>query len=352
MTPEEEIKKIEDEIQRTQYNKATQGHIGRLKAKLAKLKESASKKGGGGGLGYAVKKTGDATVILVGLPSVGKSTLLNNLTNADSKVGGYEFTTLTVIPGMLEYRGARIQILDIPGIIESASEGKGRGKEVLSVARNADLLMVITSGETKDVKKQKEMIVNELYSANFRLNQRPPDVKIMKKNEGGLKVETTKKLNFNRDTIIQILKEFKIHNAEILIREKITLDQFIDCLSKNRLYIPALFIANKTDKYECTDNSFIKISALKASGIEKIKESIWSKLELKRIYMKRPGKDPDMKEPLIMRGRVTVKIVCEKFHLLENFKFAKIWGPSSKFPGQKIGLEQVLRDKDIVEIHN
>src|SRR5487761_1819392 len=132
----EKIKKIEDDTHRTQVNKKTEHHIGLLKAKLAKLRrvmEDQQSRGGGSSIGDDGKKSGEATVGLVGLPSVGKSTLLNKLTNAKSKVAAYQFTTLTVVPGAMEYRGARIQVLDLPGIIEGASSGKGLGKRVLSV---------------------------------------------------------------------------------------------------------------------------------------------------------------------------------------------------------------------------
>mgnify|MGYP003993416231 FL=1 len=119
----EKIKELEDELKKTKYNKKTQHHIGLTKAKLAQLKEKQISRGKGGkkGEGYSVRKAGDASVILIGFPSAGKSTLLNSVTGADSPVAEYEFTTLDVVPGMLEHKDAKIQILDVPGIVAGAA---------------------------------------------------------------------------------------------------------------------------------------------------------------------------------------------------------------------------------------
>ncbi len=99
---------------RTQKNKATNYHLGTLKAKLARLRsdlliEQSGGSGGGGGEGFDVARLGDARVALIGFPSVGKSTLLSTLTETKSEAAAYEFTTLTCVPGTLHYKGSRIQ---------------------------------------------------------------------------------------------------------------------------------------------------------------------------------------------------------------------------------------------------
>ncbi|MDD2532774.1 MAG: 50S ribosome-binding GTPase, partial [Candidatus Methanomethylophilaceae archaeon] len=138
-TIEEQIKELEEQISNTKYNKATEAHIGKLKAKIARLQEEDEKRKSSKGptKGFYVKKAGNATVALVGFPSVGKSTLLNQLTGAKSEIGAYHFTTLDVVPGVMEYNHAKIQILDMPGLIKDASRGKGRGREVIAAARAA-----------------------------------------------------------------------------------------------------------------------------------------------------------------------------------------------------------------------
>ena len=108
MTTAQKIADIEAEMARTQKNKATEGHLGLLKAKLAKLKreliDGPGGKGGGAGEGFDVKATGDARVGMIGFPSVGKSTLLTKLTGTFSEAADYEFTTLTCIPGVYNYK--------------------------------------------------------------------------------------------------------------------------------------------------------------------------------------------------------------------------------------------------------
>src|SRR3989339_2169265 len=213
------IEEIKKELRETPHHKGTEHYIGRLRARLAKIDDKiyeASSKSSGGGGGYAVKKTGDASVVLVGPPSAGKSTLLNKFTNAESKVAAYAFTTTTVIPGMMLYKDAYIQIFDIPGLIEGASKGKGRGKEVLSVARNSDLLIIISDVQRIDYI---EKMVQELEGSGIRINKAKPNVLINKKIIGGITIHSNIKQGLDDLTIKEIASEMGVKNADISIKE-------------------------------------------------------------------------------------------------------------------------------------
>ena len=360
MAIEDRIKDIEDEIKKTQYNKATSHHIGKLKAKLSKLKEESITRSSSGskGRGFNIKKSGDSTVVLLGFPSVGKSTILNQLTNAESKTGAYEFTTLDIVPGIMEYRGAKIQILDIPGIITGASKGTGRGREILSAARNADLILMVL-----DVFNPQHMnvIINELRNIGIRPNESVPDVTVKPKKMGGLKVVSTVELTkIDERTIRSILTEYGIHSADVLIRGDVTMDQFVDSMDSSCCYVPMLLIINKIDladpqyiedvKSKYPDALFI--AADKGLNTEKLKDDIFDALKLIRVYLKPQGRKADMKDPLIIRKGSTVGDVAGRLHreFVRNFRHAKIWGTSVKFPGQKVGLEHVLDDEDILRI--
>lgn len=355
----EDIKKLEKEIENTPYNKATQRHIGKLKARIARLKEKQDKKEKGtakGKEGFGVKKTGDATVLLVGLPSVGKSSLLQKLTNAEPKIADYGFTTLEVIPGMMEYRGAKIQILDVPGVISGASSGKGRGKEVLSVARAADLICIVLEA-SENIKEQIKTVEEELYQSGFRLDQKSPDVKIYHREQGGLKVTLHRNSKLDPESVKDMAREVGINNADIVLREKLDQDRFIDSLMKNRVYVPSLKVINKIDLLEEEDvpkiDNSVSISALEGTNLKELKQKMWKKLRLIRIYMKQPGEEPDRDKPLIMEKGSTIEDVSQRIHkdFQKNFKHARIWGSSAKFPGQTVGLSHQLKDKDTVELH-
>ncbi len=359
MTLEEEIKAVEDEISRTKYNKATEGHIGRLKAKLARLKDEVQKRASSklGGEGFSIRKSGDASVVLVGFPSVGKSTLLNCLTDAESQVAAYEFTTLSVVPGAMEYKGATIQILDVPGIMKGASSGRGRGKEVLSVIRNADLAVILL-----DVFQlvHYDVLLEELNDAGIRINSRPPDVTIRKKSRGGISISSTVELGLDENTIKSVLGEYRIHNANVLIRENIGIDQLIDAILGNRKYMPAIVVINKIDLAdedmlrECKEKfpDALLVSADKKINVEELKEILFDKLGFIRIYLKPQGEKPDMDEPMIVRYGSTIGDVCDRLHrdFRNRFRYAQVWGKSAKHEGQRAGIDHVLYDDDILTI--
>ncbi len=347
---EEEIKRLEEEIKNTPYNKATEHHIGRLKAKLARLKEEVKKSKAPKGHGFFVKKTGDASVAIIGPPSVGKSTLLNKLTNARSKVGDYGFTTTQIIPGMMEYGGCKIQLLDLPGIIYGASEGRGRGREIIAMARAVDLILIMVDVYTID---EIEYIKKELWNAGIRINQKKPDVIIRKKDRGGINIEFAKKCKLGYETAKAILMEY-MSNADVVIRDDITDEQLIDVILGNRAYLPAMVTVNKIDvkKVEAnTDMDVVYISAKNGYGLEELKKKIFEKLELVRVYMRPEGKKIEDK-PMVLKKGATIKDVCLKLHrdFVKNFRYAIIDGPSASFPGQRVGLTHEVKDGDIITI--
>ncbi len=292
MDLEERILAIEKEIRKTPYHKGTEHHIGRLKARLSKLKKRITQKHvRSTGIGFAVKKQGDATVILLGPPSVGKSTLLNSLTSAFSKVGDYDFTTVKVIPGMLWHKGAQIQMLDIPGVISGAAGGKGRGREILSVAKNADLLILMVDVES--VGKICE-IEKELLKIGIGVGGSLPVIIVINK---------------------------------------------IDLVSKRKL----AKLGNK-------DTIFV--SAKEGEGISNLKQAIWQKLNLIRIFSKSLNGKIDFKKPLILKKGAVVYEVAEKIskELATNIKSTRVWGSSVKYPGQYVGSRHQLADGDILSL--
>merc|ERR1719502_25840 len=149
---------------------------------------------------------GDARIGLVGFPSVGKSTLLCKMTGTFSEVAAYEFTTLTAIPGMIYYQGAKLQLLDLPGIIEGAADGKGRGRQVISMAKTCSVILMVL--DSLKPLTHKKLIEKELEGFGIRLNKKPPN---------------------------------------ICFRENATVDDLIDVVEGTRAYIPCIYCLNKID---------------------------------------------------------------------------------------------------------
>ncbi len=358
----EKIKKIEEDLHKTQVNKKTEHHIGLLRAKMSKLKaelEEQQARRSGSAVGYDVKKSGDGTVVLIGLPSVGKSTLLNRLTNAKSKVAAYQFTTLEVVPGVLDYNGARIQVLDLPGIIQGASSGKGLGKRVLAVARNADLILFVVDVFQPEART---LLEKELRGVGIRSDERPPNVVIESTTTGGISVVSTVKLTKISEQLVKdILRVYGMNSARVVIREDISDEQLIDVLLGSRAYVPSLTIMNKIDLVNGGFTNelmhklpfkFVPVSAESDVNIEALKHELYNKLDFIRIYMRRRTGETDYEEPMIVRNGSTVLEVCDKVHrkIKDDFRYALVWGKSVKFDGQRVGINHRLMDEDVLTL--
>ena len=111
-----------------------------------------------------------ADVGLVGFPNAGKSTLLAALSSARPKIAGYPFTTMEPSLGIVPYReGKSFVMADIPGIIEGASEGRGLGLRVLRHIERNSLLLFMVPGDTDDIRKEYEILLNEVGQFNPEL---------------------------------------------------------------------------------------------------------------------------------------------------------------------------------------
>uniref|UniRef100_A0A0G4FZP2 Developmentally-regulated GTP-binding protein 1 n=1 Tax=Chromera velia CCMP2878 TaxID=1169474 RepID=A0A0G4FZP2_9ALVE len=359
------IAEIENEMARTQKNKATNAHLGLLKAKLAKLKQQlitpSKGGGGGGGEGFDVQKTGDARVGMIGFPSVGKSTLLNKLTGTFSEVAAYEFTTLTCVPGTFKYKGAKIQLLDLPGIIEGAKDGKGRGKQVIGVARTCSLILIVL-----DVMKpitHKRIIEKELEGFGIRLNKKPPQITVTRKEKGGIAISATNQAflkKLDEETIKSILGEYRILNATVSVRCPATADDLIDVIEGNRIYCPAVYVMNKIDQITIEELDiisnvphYVPVSAHHEWNLDGLIEKMWEYMDLIRVYTKPKGQIPDYNEPVILPAdKCKIEDFCNRLHrgLLANFKHALVWGKSVKHYPQKTGKDHQLCDEDVVQL--
>ncbi len=361
-TIDERIRDLEEEIRITPKNKSTEHHVGTLKAKLAKAKRKKldvqlSKTGSS--YGFDVKKAGDGSVVLIGFPSTGKSTLISKITSKQSKVGEYAFTTTSAIPGIMFHKGTQIQIIDLPGIIEDASRGRGRGKEILAVARTADMILLLLDPKKAELFYEKAL--DELGGVAIRPGKEKPNIRIRKKERGGIALSTLTKLtHMSEKTFSGILREYKIMNASVTVRSDPTMDELIDVLEGNRVYPRLMIVINKIDTITEKTKGKLKrklpesilISALTGENLKLLKEEIVKRLELIQIFLKKQREKTDYDEPLIVKYNSTIKDVCDKIHrkFKSQFRYAVVSGPSAKHRKQRVGLDHVVKEGDVITI--
>ena len=216
-------------------------------------------------------------------------------------------------------------MLDLPGIIQGAKDGKGRGRQVIAVAKTCHLIFIVL-----DVNKpltDKKVIENELEGFGIRINKEPPNIVFKKKDKGGINITNTVPLthidhdvgqclcplalvaNYRVQEIKAVMNEYRIASADIAIRCDATIDDLIDILeAKSRSYIPVIYALNKIDSITIEELDLIyripnacPISSEHGWNVDELLEQMWESLQLRRIYTKPKGKSPDYSSPVVLR---------------------------------------------------
>jgi uncharacterized protein len=354
---------LEEYISSIPKHKGTEKERGNLKRKLALLREAIIKKGksAGGGTEINVRKQGAAQIVFAGFPNAGKSSMLCEITNADVKVASYAFTTVEPNVGMLEVNDVSLQMVDLPGLISGAAEGKGMGRRFLTVMRNSDIIAFFLAMDNRPLERL-DRLLHEFETAGIRLNQERPDVRVKKKDRGGIIILGEHLLTCSKQDAIETCREFGILNADVRINRKMGLEEFVDAIDKSTVWKKAFVILNKIDLATPSDVKrvvklikarynlpTITVSVKNHAHMDQLKREIWDICQLMRIYT---IDTPDSEPCVIPIGSTAIQM-AERIHkdFVKKFRYARVWGKSVKYDGQRVGKDHVLMDGDVIELN-
>lgn len=356
----EKIRYLQEFISSIPEHKGNEKMRGYLRRRLAQLKEEMEeqrkRKVGGGGGGFALRKEGAAQVVILGMTGAGKSTLLMSLTNAKTEVGEHRFTTTEPVPGMMQFEDIQFQLVDTPAIYEGVGEGSW-GPQLMSLVRNADGIIILLEAPQAIV--QYGTIVGELSKAGITTDRRVRKIEIEKTTGGGIQIACTARPSCSPEDIERTLKENGVRNALVRIWGDITMSEVEEALEQTKIFKPSLIIVNKVDLAPKADEDFrrasgkpaLGVSLKEGQGLEGVGRGLFRALGIIRVYTRVLGGEVASK-PIIVREGAKVldiaKIVHSQFY--RNFKYARVFGRSVKYNGERVGAEHELVDGDIVEI--
>jgi len=363
-TLEEKIRTLEEFLSLVPKHKGTEKLIALHRSRLVKLrqeleKKKAVKKGSGAPTPFSIQKSGDIEAILVGTNGVGKTRLLNALTNTKYPVG---VPTHVPIQGVTTCcKGVLLQIVEAPALFEGASRGIGNGRQILGLIRNSDILGIVID-LTNDIEWQYSVLMKELENASLRINVSRPPVAVERTGSGGILIFGAENYDIDTDELREYLREAGFRNCTLRILGPVSMQQIIDSLDNRIRYIKAIIIATKgdlpgtaknfKDLIRIAGNRFkvVPVSSIKNKGINELKEAFFTELDLIRVWTK--SEKGIGERPLVLKKNSTVRDAAKKIHssFLNHFRYAVIHRHDSKSPTKKVGINYKLEDGDILQI--
>jgi ribosome-interacting GTPase 1 len=315
-TNEEKIEALTEMLALIPKHKGTDKLRASLRTNLSRIRkeEQTSRKAGRRSDEYHIKRQGAGQVILVGAPNVGKSKILDVLTNASPEVADYPFTTQKPIVGMMPFENIHIQLIDLPPVIGGSIQ-----PQIMDMIRHTDLVLIVVSLGSDDALEEIESVRGSLEQAHIKLTLEAFEEKEIEE--------------YSEDELLLI------HVKTMIVGNKSDLEG-----SSARLDVLRELYADEFP--------VIPISAETGNGLTQLKEQIYQSLDIIRVYTKAPSKPADKTEPIILPKGSTVIEAAEQLHkdFVNELKYARIWG-KGKYDGQSVSREEVLEDEDIVEFH-
>ncbi len=306
-TTAEKIARLEEFISTIPKHKGTDKLRADLRKRLSKLKSATQsrKKVGRQDSAFSIDKEGAGQVVIVGPNNVGKSALVATLTNATPEVADAPFTTWTPTPGMMLMENIQIQLIDTPSLDRGFVE-----PELMDLIRRADLVLAVVDLQTDPVGQ--------------------------------------------------------LENTIALLREHCIVPRHLEGrhTEQRRLTLVSLLVlVNKYDDESCDEDyeifgellagdwPLLPVSATTGRNLERLKQVVFERLDIIRVYSKPPGREPDLSEPFVLDKGSTVAEFAGKVHqdFLKGLKSARVWG-SGVYDGQMVGRDHVLHDGDVVEL--
>jgi len=305
---DEKVEILQEMLAIMPKHKGTDKLRGEVRSRLASLKKEAQKRPAKRKRqGYYINRQGAAQIALVGAPNVGKSRLVASLTNADTEVASYPFTTARPVVGMMPYEDINMQLIDTPPIT-----GDYMDTFLPDVLRRVDLILLIADTGSDAALEQIDTVIAKLAEFKIKLTAdelQNGDEYLCKKN---IIVANKEDLEGSQE-ILDIVKEFYEQRFPI-----------------------------------------IAVSAENGSGLEQLKKQVFDTLHIMRIYTKSVGKKVDLVDPIILSRGSTVLEAAAEIHkeFFENLKFARVWGDGENvYDGQRVSRDHTLEDRNIVEFH-